>query len=284
MIELKNEKLTVRIKEYGAEIASVKSADGHEYMWQGDAKFWTGQAPVLFPVCGKLLNLAYRHGGKTYSMNGHGFARRKTFSARQCGDAAAVFTLEDDAQTRAEYPFAFRLTVRYELDGDKIAVAVCVENTGTETMYCNFGSHEAYATDGNFADWSVEFEKEEDLRVYEQIGPAYLTGKILPFREKVKVLPLSYDLFASSSLAFDGIRSRAATLRRRGKPVVRVEFADFDQLLLWTKPGAPFFCIEPWNGIPDCIDTDGELSHKPRILSLDAGKEICARHTLQFFA
>ena len=283
MIELKNEKLTVRIKEYGAEISSVKSADGHEYMWQGDAKFWSGQAPVLFPVCGKLLNLAYRHEGKTYSMKGHGFARRKTFSAVQSGETLAVFTLEDDTQTRAEYPFAFRLTVRYELKGDRIFVDVCVENTGNETMYFNFGSHEAYAVDGDFTDWSVEFEKEEDLRVYEQIGPAYLTGKILPLREKVKELPLSYDLFANSSLAFDGIRSRAATLRRCGKPVVRVDFADFDQLLLWTKPGAPFFCIEPWNGIPDFIDTDGELSHKARILSLDAGKQFSARHSLQFF-
>mgnify|MGYP002799089723 CR=1 FL=1 len=283
MIELKNEKLTVLIKEFGAEIASVKNAAGREYFWCGDKKFWGGQAPVLFPVCGKLLNLAFRHKGKTYTMKGHGFARNKTFRAEKIGDTCAVFTLCDDEETRAQYPFAFRLSVRYELNGESIVITNSVENTGDETMYFNFGSHEAYAADGNFEDWSVEFEKTENLRILEQIGPAYLTGRVLPFRDGVKELKLSYAMFEEASLAFDKIQSRAATLKCCGKPVVHVDFTGFDQLLLWTKPNAPFICIEPWNGVPDYIDTDGDLSHKRGILALEAGKTYSMPHTLQFF-
>ena len=168
MIELKNEKLTVQIKEYGAEIASVKNAAGREYFWRGDAKIWSGQAPILFPICGRLLNRAYRLGDKTYTMNSHGFARRKTFSCTKISDMCAVFTLCDDEETRAQYPFAFRFSVRYELCGDTLQITNEVENTGDKTMYFNFGSHEAYAADGNFEDWSVEFAKTENLRVMEQ--------------------------------------------------------------------------------------------------------------------
>ena len=283
MIELKNEKLTVLIKEFGAEIASVKNAAGREYFWCGDKKFWGGQAPVLFPVCGKLLNLAFRHKGKTYTMKGHGFARNKTFRAEKIGDTCAVFTLCDDEETRAQYPFAFRLSVRYELNGESIVITNSVENTGDETMYFNFGSHEAYAADGNFEDWSVELEKTENLRILEQIGPAYLTGRVLPFRDGVKELKLSYAMFEEASLAFDKIQSRAATLKCCGKPVVHVDFAGFDQLLLWTKPNAPFICIEPWNGVPDYVDADGELSHKRGILALEAGKTYSMPHILRFF-
>lgn len=283
MIELKNEKLTVQIKEYGAEIASVKNAAGREYFWRGDAKIWSGQAPILFPICGRLLNRAYRLGDKTYTMNSHGFARRKTFSCTKISDMCAVFTLRDDEETRAQYPFAFRFSVRYELRSDTLQITNEVENTGDKTMYFNFGSHEAYAADGNFEDWSVEFAKTENLRVMEQPILGYLSGKTLPYRDNVKELPLSHAMFEHDSLTFAGLSSREATLKHCGKPVVKVNFEGFDYLLLWTKVGAPYICIEPWNGLPDYVDTDGELSKKRGILSLEAGKTCSMPHTLQFF-
>ena len=283
MIELKNETRTVLIKEFGAELASVKNAAGHEYFWRGDEKIWGGQAPILFPVCGRLLNRAYRLGDKTYTMNSHGFARRKLFSAEKLSETCAVFTLCDDEETRAQYPFSFRFSVRYELCGDALQITNTVENTGEKTMYFNFGSHEAYAAEGSFEDWSVEFEKTENLRVMEQPIVGYLSGKTLPYRDNVKELPLSHAMFEHDSLTFAGLASRAVTLEHCGKPVVRVRFEGFDYLLLWTKPNAPYICIEPWNGLPDYIDTDGELSTKRGILSLDAGKTFSMPHTLQFF-
>ena len=150
-------------------------------------------------------------------------------------------------------------------------------------MYFNFGSHEAYAADGNFEDWSVEFAKTENLRVMEQPILGYLSGKTLPYRDNVKELPLSHAMFEHDSLTFAGLSSREATLKHCGKPVVKVNFEGFDYLLLWTKVGAPYICIEPWNGLPDYVDTDGELSTKRGILSLEAGKTCSMPHTLQFF-
>ena len=39
MEQLKNEKLTVTISAHGAELQSIKNAEGREYLWQGDEKY-----------------------------------------------------------------------------------------------------------------------------------------------------------------------------------------------------------------------------------------------------
>ena len=39
MVELKNEQLSVVISEKGAELQSIKDANGKEYLWQADPKY-----------------------------------------------------------------------------------------------------------------------------------------------------------------------------------------------------------------------------------------------------
>ena len=51
---LKNECLEVRFTTKGGTLTSIKDSKGTEYLWQGDAKYWSGQAPVLFPICGSI--------------------------------------------------------------------------------------------------------------------------------------------------------------------------------------------------------------------------------------
>ena len=54
VIELKSEQLSVQFNSFGGALSSIKDAEGLEYLWQGDATYWSGQAPVLFPICGSL--------------------------------------------------------------------------------------------------------------------------------------------------------------------------------------------------------------------------------------
>ena len=54
IVAIKNEFLEVSISSVGAEIQSVISKDGKEYIWQGDPAYWNKHAPVLFPICGGL--------------------------------------------------------------------------------------------------------------------------------------------------------------------------------------------------------------------------------------
>lgn len=279
MIQLKNEKLCVCIAERGAEIVSVKNAAGYEYIWQADPAFWAKHCPVLFPVCGRLRNFEYTYREKWYKMGNHGFAQRKIFAATHEGDSA-LFVLREDEETLAEYPFRFELRIRYTLEGNTLHADVCVFNPDEEPLYCNFGSHEAYAAE-HFSEWSVRFEKEENLVLSVQEG-GYLTGEKQAYAQNVRTLPLSHTMFENDSLLFDGLASRRITLLHGEKEVVSVDFAPFEHLLLWTKPGAPYLCIEPWNGIPDYADADGDLTHKAGILHIGGGQSRQMRHSITF--
>ena len=67
MITLKNQSLTIRIAEMGAELKSIRKA-GVEYLWEGRPEVWSGSAPLMFPICGGLRNDTYRYAGKEYTI------------------------------------------------------------------------------------------------------------------------------------------------------------------------------------------------------------------------
>jgi galactose mutarotase-like enzyme len=52
-----------------------------------------------------------------------------------------------------------------------------------------------------------------------------------------------------------------------------VRFDDFPHLGIWTKPGADFVCIEPWQGHSSSTDFNGNFADKPGIITLDVGEQ-----------
>ena len=280
MICLRNDVLSVKIKERGAELSSAVRG-GREYIWQGDEATWGGQCPVLFPVCGRLRGGIYRFGGQTYAMPLHGFAKGKLFSVRQDSAAEAVFTLSDDEETRALYPFSFVFSLTYALCGDELSVTYAVRNAGKERMWFNFGSHESYRTEGE--GWTLRFAEREDLALLDLTPQGLLAGTRSLLSKGAAEVRIGKELFVQDSLVLDGLRSRSVLLCRGGAPAVQVRFAEGDRLVLWRMEGAPFFCIEPWNGLPDLAGADGELTRKEGILSLGAGERFAKEHVIRFF-
>ncbi len=63
MIEIASDALTARINPFGAELTSLRDAGGRELMTDADPAFWTGHAPLLFPIVG-------RAGGRALSPRG----------------------------------------------------------------------------------------------------------------------------------------------------------------------------------------------------------------------
>jgi hypothetical protein len=51
-----------------------------------------------------------------------------------------------------------------------------------------------------------------------------------------------------------------------------LSFPDAPYLGVWTKPGAPFICIEPWHGITDPQGFTGDFRDKPGVFVLAAGE------------
>ncbi len=279
MITLKNASMTVTISTLGAEMQTVTAANGTEYLWHGDPTWWSGRAPVLFPICGRLPNGQYRLDGKTYEMDMHGFARRSEFEVESATDTEAVFLLRDSEATRVSYPFAFEFRIKYVLDGDSIVVTYTILNTDTKTLYASVGSHEAYACPEGLSAYDVIFEKEEPMNSY--IVNEGVQHETFVVEAPNGVIRLKDDYFVPDALIFRDLASKSLELRNRetGRGV-RVQYPDAESLLIWTKPGAPYVCIEPWCGFPTWADFKGEFPEKLGLRHIEAGKSYVATHTV----
>ena len=96
IVELKNDKIAIKVNTHGAELVSLKSNEtDREYMWCGDAAYWGRVSPVLFPFVGKLEGQRYRHNGVVYeNIPQHGFARDSEFVVGgQTGDTHCCLCL-----------------------------------------------------------------------------------------------------------------------------------------------------------------------------------------------
>src|SRR5579862_8649664 len=117
LLSIASAALTARINPLGAELWSLADGDGREYMTDADPAFWTGHAPLLFPIVGALNGGRYRLGERVYELPKHGFARTSRFECTDKHDASARFRLTDNEATRAVYPFAFTLDLAFALEG-----------------------------------------------------------------------------------------------------------------------------------------------------------------------
>ena len=117
------------VKADGAELCSLRDAAGGEMLWQG-APVWPRHAPVLFPIVGRLKDDTLRHEGKSYRLTQHGFARDRRFAWLNRSATACRLVLHEDAETRAIYPFAFRLEIAYTLDDDLLEQRFTADQSG----------------------------------------------------------------------------------------------------------------------------------------------------------
>lgn len=281
MIQLGNEALRARINPLGAELSSVRGADGEERIWQGDPAVWSGRAPVLFPVAGSFLGDSYTYRGQSYAMPQHGFARNMTFRTARKG-ATWVSLILDEKQPN--YPFDYRFTAEFALleDTPRLRVTYKVENTGADDMYFGLGAHEGFACPKGIEAYQVHFPSDDTLR-RSLLQGSQLSGETEGMRLHEGALALSGKLFVNDALVFLSLKSRAVTLKSPlDKHFVRVDFPDFDNLLLWQKPGAKYLCIEPWINPPERLDHDGDITRKPGAYRLPAGQVRAFSHTITF--
>src|SRR3546814_2283245 len=120
-------------------------AAGRELTTDADPAFWTGHAPVLFPIVGRLRGDSYRLNGREYSLPQHGFARRSLFRIAAQDDASGLFRLDADEVTPRVFPFDFRLDMAFAVEGVRLSMMATVMNRGSEDMPFSFGFLPAFA-------------------------------------------------------------------------------------------------------------------------------------------
>lgn len=290
LYQLKNEKLTVTIEDKGAQLRSVKSADGAEYLWQGDEKIWAAQAPNLFPHIARLTTGRYTLEGKTYEMKSHGFAKDTVFAAEQENDAHILFTIKADASTLAQYPYQFTFGVDYRLEGGKLLITYVVENKDEKTMYFGVGGHPGFNVPLerglDFEDYYLEFDCEKAALLVGMSEDCYVQGENVKFPlEEGKKLALRHSCFDHDAIILTQM-CRAVTLKsdKNGR-AVKLCYPDMEYLGIWHRPftEAPYVCIEPWTSLPARKDIVEDFSTQPTLLSLEAGKRYSNTYSIEIF-
>lgn len=275
-IEIGNGVLTARIASLGAELFSLTDAAGRQYMKHADPASWTGHAPLLFPIVGELKDGTYRLGDESRSLPRHGFARRRQFACLTHGREMARFRLDDDEETRAAYPFAFALEMAFELRDATLSIIATVGNCGERPMPFSFGFHPGFAWPlpggGDKLAHEIVFERDEPQDIARLDGEGLLASAEATFVAG-KILALRPGLFERDAMIWNRLESRALSYRGPGGTRLDIAFPACPMLALWQKPGADFLCIEPWAGIADPADFDGDFFDKPGVMTLAPGGE-----------
>lgn len=285
---LENDQCRVRVNAHGAELSSLvrKDLDHLEYLWQADAAVWGRHAPVLFPIVGRLPEDTYYHQGQPYRLPQHGFARDRAFELVRAAATEVQLRLRDDEQSRQLFPFAFELRITYGLAGHTVRVGWEVLNPAADAeLLFSIGAHPAFRCPllpaETFEDYAFRFDHPVTIERHLLHG-GLLNGQTETLAADVSELPLSYALFAQDALVLKHYDFDRVTLASARSPrQVQMQFAGFPYLGLWTKgAGAPFVCIEPWQGIAGSVGAPGELRDKEGILTLAPGATFRAEYTI----
>lgn len=252
----------------GAELQVLKTEGGSNVLWQKDDTHWNRVAPNLFPIVGRLKGDACTVGGKAYAMRQHGFARDQEFVVDEQDQSSVLLGLGWSEQTMAVYPFKFHFRVRYRFEGSVLWVDYITENVGDVAMLYSVGGHPGFALRGALEGHSLVFSEAGQRKGFTAerrlIEGGYYSGKTSPVDVSTGALALNDALFESDAIVFNNPCFDSVTLMEsQGDALVDFYCWEWDAVGFWTKPGAPFFCIEPWWGWADAIDSDGKFETKP---------------------
>lgn len=286
MVELKNEQLSIIVSEKGAELQSIKDANGKEYLWQADPQFWPRHSPILFPIVCSVNNDTYTVDGHEYHLPRHGFARDTDFRLIAQSERKVTFALESSDETKEVYPYDFTLSVSYVLDGNKIGVIWHVHNTDTREIHFQIGGHPAF----NIPDMKAGESQFGRIRL-DNANPldglkSYIDGSHemteVPVEVEEGIIEFCDNTWRNDSVKIHKSQvHRAQLLNKAGEPVVTIDFR-CPVIAFWSpyQKKAPFVCIEPWYGLGDPRGWKGEFKDKPYMNHLQPGASFMSEYTI----
>lgn len=288
MHTVKNEFLTVTAAEKGAELQSIRGAEGTEYLWQGDPKYWSDRALNIFPYVARLTDGSYYLDGQLHHMDIHGIAPYRDFQLVSNDGSRMVLELRADEATRAFYPRKFVFRVVYALQGKTLEVTYEVENRDEKTMYFGLGGHPGFcvplAAGKRFEDYRLRFTNPCTPRRIGFSETCFVTGEREPFAlENGRDIPLRHDLFDDDAIVLADMDHRITLETDGDSHGITVTFPQMDYLGLWhwPKTDAPYVCIEPWCSLPSSQGRIAVFEEQADLIALESGGTYTNRWTIQ---
>lgn len=261
----------------GGELISFKNSE-RDYLWDGNAEFWPGHAPVLFPFVSALNNSEIAIDGKICHFNDkHGFGRKFEYTVKEKTDDTVIFSLKENEVTLAQYPYNFELEIIHKLTDNGFSTSYRVTNNDNKDIKFCIGGHPGFKLNADIADYTFVFNKEENAQLYytdenSHFSYDYKWNKKIEGRE----LNLNYSDFDKDALLCEKLNSTSvAVIPKDGKGAFEFGFESYPVLAIWTPPfkKAPFVCIEPWHGLPAFVGESGNFEDKPYAVRLAAGEQ-----------
>lgn len=268
--------LKIQSKKSGAELTSIQY-NGKEMLFQGvkvlDGNgniYWKRQAPILFPIVGQLKNSQTQIEGEKYEMSQHGFARDMDFEEISKTENEHHYMLKDNEETLKKYPYKFELHIMYGVNGNTLTVTYKVKNIDDKTIYFGLGGHPAFNCDYSNGEYEIVFSENEDKIVFLKLKNGLIdTEKAQNILQDNKIW-LKEDTFDNDAVIMKNIKSNKVVLQNHetNQKILEFDFTGFPYLALWSKKGAPFVCIEPWQNTADRIDSIQIYKNKENIIKL----------------
>jgi galactose mutarotase-like enzyme len=264
----------------GAQLMNLRK-DGKEYLWQRDPQWWPRCAPVLFPIVGNIRDDRADSAQGEIRFGRHGLARNYDFEVVEAVENSMTLSLSSNDDTRAAFPFDFRLNMTYALTDDALEQRFTVTNTGDVTLPFVVGGHPAFnvpapgCEDEDFGDYVLKF-----AQPWTYASPTInTTTGLIDYQtrfglvEDSDTLALSHRLFDVDTLIFEDVPGRTVSMVGPSGHGMRVDFEGFDYLGVWSAANdAPFVALEPWRGTATGTDEDDVFEHKRGMDFLEPGE------------
>lgn len=282
--------LKIQTKKSGAELTSIQY-NGKEMLFQGakvlDSNgnmYWKRQAPILFPIVGQLKNSQTQIEDKIYEMSQHGFARDMDFEEISKTENKHHYLLKYNEETLKKYPYKFELHVIYEIIGDTLTVTYKVKNIDDKTIYFGLGGHPAFNCDYSNGEYEILFSENENKIEFLKLKNGLIdTEKAQNILQDNKIY-LKEDTFDNDAVIMKNLKSNKVVLQNHetNQKILELDFTGFPYLALWSKKGAPFVCIEPWQNTADRIDSTQIYKDKENIIELPKDKKFECKYSIKF--
>ena len=276
--------LEIKIRKTGAELESIKF--NNKEMLHNGKEFWDRQAPVLFPTVGRLRDNQTIINDKKYSIPQHGFAKDMEFELIKETEKEKLYITKSNEETLKRYPFKFELYTKYTINENTLTVEYKVINKDNKEMIFGIGGHPGIKLDMSQEEYYFELEVEEDEVEFMEVEGNYISNKpaknILKYN---KIIEITKETFINDAIMMKKLKSNTITLKQKkdDKKILEFSFKEFPILAIWSMPGAPFICLEPWFNYADRVKETGYFKDKEGVITLNPEKEFNCKFSVKFF-
>lgn len=224
--------------------------------------------PVLFPFPGRIAGTTFHFQGRDYPLEAadgqgnaiHGFVLNRPWRVVDQGPQYAVGQFQaaiDDPSLLARWPADFRITVRYELAGNRLLCQIEMHNPDAKPLPMGLGLHPYFRVPivpgGNADDCVITVAARE----YWELKDLLATGRKLPVAGDkdlragqrfgdCRLDNIFWDLDAPSGRVQTQLADPAAGCR------LAIDFdAWFRGCVVFNPPHREAICIEPYSCVPD---------------------------------